>query len=553
MLIIFIENRIEQVTGVVMRILAPLLLCFLLIGCTTGSDPGAPAASDVPDEEPDLFIQIAEFVDSEARPQERIAVYPFSDSEDVHPLSDFLVEGITAELSNRSRLEIINRSSIETVLEELQLQLTGLIDEKSSVRVGQFLGASLIVGGFIEQREMVVQLIDVETSENLAGRRFTIPEPYFDALSEKRVVRQEYRIREEGVFAVSVLEDFSDSRVFSSFTARTFGWGNRFVDSYAALQPIDGEMRFNMYAAEESAEPEGDVSFELQIPLEDFPEDSRGFYIALESSDDLILVLNLGERFVPHFIPAGRPQELLIPWALFGKETGESLKLIVNVDDNLQLLREGEFQAAVDIGEFGVYISKNEGVDVTSSFEDEELTMAYRATLYGLDGYMDYSEIDEGIWKADAGVEGFSYSAIGTTEGAVGKAMQFDFRLTGLNDGVEEFFSDWGDFTIYLNLLVPAPADSREIRFWLQSDVLRRGSLDIYHEGSMEEYAAYADISITPFWADQRVPLEQVPGDGVYSMILSLEIPRRAVRQAIGQNGGELTLTLGLDEIIGLP
>lgn len=71
--------------------------------------------------------------------------------------------------------KLVERKSLQSVLEELELQLSGLADEKAAARAGELLGAEIMVTGSVFRRdgkyEIFLRLVRVSTAEVLAVTR----------------------------------------------------------------------------------------------------------------------------------------------------------------------------------------------------------------------------------------------------------------------------------------------------------------------------------------------------------------------------------------------
>ena len=107
----------------------------------------------------------------------RIAIVPFEDkTKDADKvrfggIADILVDNIIRTLiqdkATAEYAEIINRTNVEAVIQEQQLAVSGMVDEASSVRLGQLLGAHEILTGKILQVDVVPSRItSVELKES---------------------------------------------------------------------------------------------------------------------------------------------------------------------------------------------------------------------------------------------------------------------------------------------------------------------------------------------------------------------------------------------------
>jgi len=78
-------------------------------------------------------------------------------------------ESVTTYLGKKGKVRIVERSRLEAALKELQLGMTGIVDEETAARVGKAVGASAImVGSFLKIGDLIrinARLIDVQTGE----------------------------------------------------------------------------------------------------------------------------------------------------------------------------------------------------------------------------------------------------------------------------------------------------------------------------------------------------------------------------------------------------
>src|SRR6476469_7706951 len=129
-----------------------------------------------------------------AGPPTTVAVLPlrFSGSDSsLRPLERGFAELLTTDLSRSSKLTVVERARIQTLLDELALQRSGQTDASTNVRAGRLLRAGRVVQGSIVQvggSELRVDsaVLDVPTTE-VRGR--TSGEDQLDQLfdPEKRI------------------------------------------------------------------------------------------------------------------------------------------------------------------------------------------------------------------------------------------------------------------------------------------------------------------------------------------------------------------------------
>ncbi len=129
-----------------------LLLFFLNASPSAALKPPEPAKA--PQAEQTLDAQLDRIASEIAArmPQlkAKIAVIEFSDIDGrISNLGKFLAEELTTRLFSTGRLNVIERQLINNVLKEQKLGMTGVLDEKSTKKVGAILGVDFLVTGTI--------------------------------------------------------------------------------------------------------------------------------------------------------------------------------------------------------------------------------------------------------------------------------------------------------------------------------------------------------------------------------------------------------------------
>lgn len=116
--------------------------------------------------------------------QEPLAVLPFYNNSktvrrDRDGMGFALADMAVYHLLKKSRVKIIERAKIESVLKEHGLQQTGVVDERTAVRLGKLLGArSLLVGTFFENKDKIrvdARIVAVETGRTLVLGSVCVP------------------------------------------------------------------------------------------------------------------------------------------------------------------------------------------------------------------------------------------------------------------------------------------------------------------------------------------------------------------------------------------
>ena len=92
--------------------------------------------------------------------------------------AEYLTEQLVLSLSRHPTFRMVERRDLQTILEELELQLSGLVEEENAVKVGGLLGSDILVSTRMYDRpqapqaqqvyELYIKLLRVETGEILS-------------------------------------------------------------------------------------------------------------------------------------------------------------------------------------------------------------------------------------------------------------------------------------------------------------------------------------------------------------------------------------------------
>ncbi len=108
-----------------------------------------------------------------------IAVLPIEVKGDLESFADALTDKMVSQLVNLRRFKVIERNALDKVLREQELQLSGMVDEQTAVKVGRIAGADAIVVANALQHgatnKVNVRVIDTETSETIVARGEEVP------------------------------------------------------------------------------------------------------------------------------------------------------------------------------------------------------------------------------------------------------------------------------------------------------------------------------------------------------------------------------------------
>jgi curli biogenesis system outer membrane secretion channel CsgG len=119
----------------------------------------------------------------------RLVVYDFDAADQYRTVALILAEALREELFRLNRFTLVNRETLQQVLQEMALQQTGLIDEKQAVTTGKGLSARQIVTGRLAVlgKTFVLQTkrIDVETFATLGLTSVKFAQGQEDEVLEK--------------------------------------------------------------------------------------------------------------------------------------------------------------------------------------------------------------------------------------------------------------------------------------------------------------------------------------------------------------------------------
>jgi TolB-like protein len=105
-----------------------------------------------------------------------VAVFPFmnggsygQDAEDFEALTIGLQQLLLTELSINSNMRLVDRSNLNTILDEQNLGTSGRVDAQTAARIGKIVGARYaITGSFTDlygDMTLTASIVDVETTE----------------------------------------------------------------------------------------------------------------------------------------------------------------------------------------------------------------------------------------------------------------------------------------------------------------------------------------------------------------------------------------------------
>ena len=130
-----------------------------------------------------FLISLSRLALAQSADQQTIAVLYFennsiADREQLEPLSKGLAGMLTTEISQIQAFKVVEREKLESLLNELSLGETGVMDESTAQQVGKLLGAqTLLLGGFVHmfggQMRIDIRIVEVETGLTLKAEEET--------------------------------------------------------------------------------------------------------------------------------------------------------------------------------------------------------------------------------------------------------------------------------------------------------------------------------------------------------------------------------------------
>lgn len=182
------------------HIFAAVTLCVALTGTARAEEPAAAApAVKQPGTHADLPAAVdAVVADIVKKTQGRtLAVAPFlplGPNVRERKLGDIAAELLATRLVKAGGVKVVERGQLDRILEETKLSLLGLTDAANASKVGQMLGADLVVVGSVsETGELIsvsIRAVETGSSEAVAAWESRFPASTAELLSAKYVVQK---------------------------------------------------------------------------------------------------------------------------------------------------------------------------------------------------------------------------------------------------------------------------------------------------------------------------------------------------------------------------
>lgn len=118
--------------------------------------------------------------------RQRIAVMPFTSETGKKTRSSAIVtERLTSEIASDPSVEVIERSKLDQILSEQNIQAQGVIDQVTVKKIGSILGAGAVVTGSVielndQNVEINARLVDAQNGRILKAVNKTVPKDWQD-------------------------------------------------------------------------------------------------------------------------------------------------------------------------------------------------------------------------------------------------------------------------------------------------------------------------------------------------------------------------------------
>jgi hypothetical protein len=85
------------------------------------------------------------------------------------PLTEYIIDELIANAVNDKNLSVVDRQKLDEIRKEQQFQVSGEVDDKLAVEIGQFVGAQTIISGKISPigdiYRLSIRALNVKTAE----------------------------------------------------------------------------------------------------------------------------------------------------------------------------------------------------------------------------------------------------------------------------------------------------------------------------------------------------------------------------------------------------
>jgi len=187
----------------------------------------------------DPYDKLANDLANLGKDVKKIAVIPFSYADNTSSTKDgsIISERLTMKLINLQKFEIIERSVLNKVLDELKLQNSGVIDASSAKELGKVLGVDAIITGTLIQTadgriEVNARIIKTETAQAIGASQVYVVKDWLGG-DTKQVNTQNIAQEYPQQVSPSVKTSYIKNPVSYSFFDVIMGFGSQKLDATA--------------------------------------------------------------------------------------------------------------------------------------------------------------------------------------------------------------------------------------------------------------------------------------------------------------------------------
>jgi hypothetical protein len=276
--------------------------------------------------------------------------------------------------------------------------------------------------------------------------------------------------------------------------------------------------------------------------------------------------------YLPLTLAEGAWRTLKVPFSAFAPTESAppfdpakpvALEAHLSFQDNWEAFhfRQGAGMGAVLLADDVGFWRSKQPVEATilETFDDERDLLPFSVVLYGSSLWVDYTKTDQGELKLNDAVRAQRLRVEKRSGGQAGQALAIDGRLE-ITPAIKAFHTAWQSLALFLKAPIAQPlagpgAAARAISFWVRSDIVRGGSLEIQDEPNDRYYGASFEVGSG--WTHVVIPFERLESkegtladatkvSALTRLELAFELPPEVVEAAAAK--GVLEFVLQLDE-----
>ncbi len=278
-------------------------------------------------------------------------------------VAKYVQEDVTTALVNSGQFNVVERLKLKTVLEELELSQTGVIDSKNAKQVGKLLGADVILTGTLaatgEQWNVNLRMVNTETGLITAAINNVAPLHELKAESFRNIENIDGKFED----TTSGLAGWIIGTKFERRTGKG-GFQKVYIDDKQGAKGTKGCIAMQFKLGSERIEK--NIQTKIRNRLKRDLSNYSGIKFYLKASKDITVVFNLtdGEKGSAQeenwyrLIPVARDwKEIRIPFHSLSLHRGKAQKLGTNQILELKYIEKIEWLADeknVELGTEGI-------------------------------------------------------------------------------------------------------------------------------------------------------------------------------------------------------